>query len=445
MNALEDIYNAYLQCDGISIDSRKLKGNSLFVALRGAHADGNAFVPQAMRSGARYAIADDPSLMATEGVFVVDDALATLQELARYHRRNLQIPIIGLTGSNGKTTSKELFRAVLSTQFKTYATPGNYNNHIGVPLSILGIRPEHQIAVIEMGANHQREIEFLCTICMPDYVYITNYGLAHLEGFGGVDGIIKGKSEIYDYARQQGKTALVNCDDETQVEKSASIHQKITFGSCQSADYPISLHSTKPFVTVKFQDTLIESRLSGSYNFSNIAAAVAIGAHFGLTTEDIRKGIISYIPDNNRSQLVDTGKSRFICDAYNANPSSMEGAVKNLAEFDGVKVAILGDMYELGDYSDEAHQYIADLCQKINIDEVYLIGGYFDRVQCNACVKLPTVEIALEYFKNYDSTGKTILIKASRSMALERLYPVLGLLGGSSRQTPKDDVLKGDQ
>ena len=424
---LEDIYKAYLQCDAISIDSRKLTGNSLFVALRGSRTDGNAYVRQSLQSGARFAIADDPSLKDTEGVFVVEDALATLQELARHHRRQLRVPVIGLTGSNGKTTSKELFRAVLSQRLNTYATQGNYNNHIGVPLSVLSIRPEHQIAVIEMGANHQREIEFLCTICMPDYVYITNYGLAHLEGFGGVEGIIKGKSEIYEYARLHGKTALVNCDDEKQVEKSKGIRRIITFGSQETADYPMVLHSTKPFVSVRFCNHIIRSHLSGRYNFSNIAAAVALGALFGLSVEEIEAGIASYVPDNNRSQLIDTGRARFICDAYNANPSSMEGAVSNLAEFDGIRVAVLGDMYELGDYTDEAHQYIADLCQKLKIDEVYLIGEFFGRVKSDTWVKFPTTESAMKYFKNYDPAGKTLLIKASRSMELERLYPILGI------------------
>ena len=424
---LEDIYNAYLQCDGISIDSRALTGASLFVALRGSRVDGNAYVLQALHSGALYAIAEDPALNGNKGIFVVNDTFATLQELARYHRRQLRIPVIGLTGSNGKTTSKELFRAVLSRRFRTHATQGNFNNHIGVPISVLGIKAEHQIAVIEMGANHQKEIEFLCTISEPDYVYITNYGLAHLEGFGGVEGIIKGKSEIYEYARKNDKIALVNCDDEKQIEKSKGIRQIITFGSRDTADYPVTLHSAKPFVAVKFRDHIIESNLSGRYNFSNIAAAVALGAEFGLSIEDIKQGISSYIPDNNRSQFVDTGKARFICDAYNANPSSMEGAVHNLAEFEGIRVAVLGDMYELGDYTDEAHQYISDLCQKLNIDEVYLIGEFFSCVKNETWVKFPSTESAMEYFKNYDPNGKTLLIKASRSMALERLYPILGI------------------
>ncbi|MFN4300248.1 MAG: UDP-N-acetylmuramoyl-tripeptide--D-alanyl-D-alanine ligase [Thermaurantimonas sp.] len=428
MNSIEEIYSAYLQCDSVSFDSRKLSGKSLFVALKGSKTDGNLFVKQALDSGALFAIADDPSLQGIERVFVVADALATLQDLARHHRRQLSIPVIGLTGSNGKTTSKELFRSVFATRFSTYATRGNYNNHIGVPVSVLEIRPDHQIAVIEMGANHQREIEFLCTISMPDYVYITNYGLAHLEGFGGVEGIIKGKSEIYDYARQHGKTALVNIDDAKQVEKSAGISRIITFGTSDMADYQITLNATKPFVSVKFRDHIIESRLSGRYNFSNIAAAIALGAHFGLSIDEIAKGIAAYTPDNNRSQLVDTGKARIICDAYNANPSSMEGAVSNLAEFDGVRVAILGDMYELGDYTDEAHQYIAELCEKLAIDEVYLIGENFGRTKSNKWKKLPNTEEAIEFFKSYDPTNKTILVKASRSMALEQLYPVLGIL-----------------
>lgn len=427
MSDLQEIYKAYLQCDGVSFDSRKLSGKSLFVALKGSKTDGNQFVKQALESGALYAIADDPALSGTDRVFLVDDALRTLQELARHHRRQLSIPVIGLTGSNGKTTSKELFRSVFATRFNTYATRGNYNNHIGVPVSVLEIRPDHQIAVIEMGANHQKEIGFLCTISMPDYVYITNYGLAHLEGFGGVEGIIRGKSEIYDYARQHDKTALINIDDAKQVEKSSGISRLITFGTKDNADYKITLHATRPFVSVKFQNHIINSRLSGGYNFSNIAAAIALGAHFGLSADEISKGIASYLPDNNRSQLVDTGKARIICDAYNANPSSMEGAIHNLAEFEGVRVAILGDMYELGDYTDEAHQYIADLCEKLKIDEVYLIGEYFGRVKTNNWTKLPDTEKAIEFFKSYDPSGKTILVKASRSMALERLYPVLGL------------------
>lgn len=427
MNTIEDIYRAYLQCDSVSIDSRNLSGKSLFVALKGSKTNGNAYVKQALENGALYAIADDPTLSGLNGVFVVDDALTALQELARHHRRKLSIPVIGLTGSNGKTTSKELFRSVFSTRYNTYATRGNYNNHIGVPISVLEIRPDHQIAVIEMGANHQKEIEFLCTISMPDYVYITNYGLAHLEGFGGVEGIIKGKSEIYEYARLYNKTALVHADDARQVEKSAGIGHIITFGTNEHADYQINLHTTKPFVSVQFHDHIIQSRLSGRYNFSNIAAAVALGSHFGLSADEIARGIASYTPDNNRSQLVDTGEARIICDAYNANPSSMEGAVSNLAEFDGRRIAILGDMYELGDYTDEAHQYIADLCEKLKIDEVYLIGEYFGRVKTNKWIKLPDTHAAVKFFSNYDTANKTILVKASRSMALERLYPILGI------------------
>lgn len=427
MTPLPELYLAYLQCSDVSIDSRKLSGNSFFVALKGSQHDGNQYVKKALQEGARYALADDPVLSDCDNVFVVPDSLAALQELARYHRRQLKIPVIGLTGSNGKTTSKELFRSVLATKYNTFATPGNYNNHIGVPLSILSIHPEHEMAVIEMGANHQREIEFLCTLSMPDYVYITNYGLAHLEGFGGVEGIIKGKSEIYEYARRNDKTALVNADNTKQVENSAGIGKIITFGTSDHVDYKIQLFSTKPYVAVAFSNQIIHSRLTGTYNFSNIAAAVAIGAHFGIDIEMIKQGIQAYSPENNRSQLVETDRARFICDAYNANPSSMEGAVNNLADFDGIKVAILGDMYELGDYTDEAHQYISDLCEKVKIDEVYLIGEYFSRVKNTKWKKFKDISAALEFFKTYDTSHKNILIKASRSMALERLYPILGI------------------
>jgi len=288
------LYKLYQQHYLVDTDTRSIRKNTIFFALKGDHFNGNTFAEQALALGAKYAIVDEEAYQTKPNIILVDDVLKTLQELAQYHRNTLAIPIIGLTGSNGKTTTKELMNAVLGKKFKTQATKGNLNNHIGVPLTLLSIKPEHEIAIVEMGANHQKEIAFLCSICTPDFGYITNFGKAHLEGFGGIEGVIKGKSELYDFLKKNGKTAFVNPDDVLQVEKTENI-KSVQFNSKH-----LIFDSLTPFVKLNYQKLTIQSNLIGKYNFSNIAAAITIGAFFKISKEAIKEAIEGYIPNNNR-------------------------------------------------------------------------------------------------------------------------------------------------
>ena len=345
------LYKLYQQHYLVDTDTRNIRKNTIFFALKGDHFNGNTFAEQALALGAKYAIVDDEAYQTKPNIILVDDVLKTLQELAHYHRNTLAIPIIGLTGSNGKTTTKELMNAVLGKKFKTQATKGNLNNHIGVPLTLLSIKPEHEIAIVEMGANHQKEIAFLCSICEPDFGYITNFGKAHLEGFGGIEGVIKGKSELYDFLKKNGKTAFVNPDDTLQVEKTKNIT------SVQFNSKNLIFDGLTPFVQLNYQKLTIQSNLIGKYNFSNIAAAITIGAFFKISKEAIKEAIEDYIPNNNRSQIIQKDQNSVILDAYNANPSSMESMINSFIKLKKPnKICILGEMRELGIYSKEEHQ-----------------------------------------------------------------------------------------
>ncbi|KKN42628.1 hypothetical protein LCGC14_0711470, partial [marine sediment metagenome] len=354
------------------------------------------------------------------------DVLKTLQKLATFHRNTCSAKVIALTGSNGKTTTKELINAVLSTKYDTVATVGNLNNHIGVPLTLLSIKTDTEIAIVEMGANHQKEIEALCEIALPDFGYITNFGKAHLEGFGGEEGVIKGKSELYTFLKENNSCIFMNADDPIQFNKLGSYIKKFGFSIDKKEFYNICLVSADPFVKIKVEGQTITSKLIGNYNFTNCAAAIAMGKYFSIPLQDIKQGIEKYTPKNNRSQLVEQKGNSIILDAYNANPTSMGAALDNFHGMDAEhKIAFLGDMFELGETADNEHQAIADLAASMHFQDVYLIGKHFYRSD-TPLKQLETFEALSEYLALHPIKEKaTILIKASRGMALERILDLI--------------------
>lgn len=423
---IQHIYQAYQGCTAVSNDTRKLPHGAMYVALKGPNFDGNQFIKQALKAGARYCLSDDPAQQGPS-VINVNNTLTTLQELATHHRRQWSIPVIGLTGSNGKTTSKELLHAVLSQKYRVGYTHGNLNNHIGVPLTILNLSANSEIAIVEMGANHQGEIAQLSAIAQPDYGFITNYGKAHLEGFGGIEGIIKGKSELYDYLRSHQKTAWINCSDALQREKSEGIAARYFFGNCKNADFPVheAEISESGTVNISINNSTIKSKLTGSYNFSNLAVAAAAGKYFEVPLPLIKKGLENYSPHNNRSQLEQLDTNLVIKDYYNANPDSMEGAIRNLLELKRkAKWVILGDMFELGESSAKEHQKITDSLAHPEIESVILIGQAFAETSGVGKRFLTTPE-AVAYVQEQAPQHKTILIKGSRGMQLEKIATAL--------------------
>lgn len=418
------LYNLFLKSSGVSTDTRSIGRDSMYFALKGANFNGNAFAGQALEKGASLAIIDEEEYE-QQGTILVDDVLQSLQDLARFHREQLQIPVIGLTGSNGKTTTKELMHAVLSSRFNTLATSGNLNNHIGVPLSLLRIGKAHEIAIIEMGANHQGEIAMLSDLCQPDIGYITNFGKAHLEGFGGIEGVIKGKSELYTYLRQHHKTVLVNTDDERQFSLSQGI-RSLKFGSGAEANFSFTKGiAASPTLSIRYGEVEIQSQLSGDYNFSNLAAAISLGLHFGIDIQKIKEAIEKYQPSNNRSQISRTERNLLLIDTYNANPSSMEVALQNFRQADfPAKWVILGDMFELGEYAESEHARIAKLAQEGNFEKCILIGREFSKQKVD-CLQFDSTEEAMNYLKEEAPEARSILLKGSRSMKLETLIPHL--------------------
>ncbi|RYU89404.1 UDP-N-acetylmuramoyl-tripeptide--D-alanyl-D-alanine ligase [Mucilaginibacter terrigena] len=444
---IEQLYQLYLQHPVISTDTRKIAPGSLFFALKGDKFDANTFAEQAIEAGAAYAVIDNAEYALGEKFLLVDDVLTALQDLARHHRSQLGIPVIGLTGTNGKTTTKELINAVLSQRFKTLATQGNLNNHIGVPLTILTIDSSHQMAVIEMGANHQKEIALLCTIAQPTHGLITNVGKAHLEGFGGVEGVKKGKGELYDYlarSESQGdgksvsRIAFVNSDDKTllEMQEARELSNVVYYGKNTYSDNLVSgkLLDNSPFLTLKWHDRKsssynVKSQLTGSYNLDNILAAICIGCFFGLDSDEINQGIEGYQPKNNRSQITKTATNTLICDFYNANPSSMFVAIENMDKVQAShKVMILGDMFEMGAESAVEHTSVIKKAMGAQVDERIFIGKDFSsqqtEVENTALINTTfylTAEDAIIGLKQNPITNATILIKGSRGMALERL------------------------
>ena len=421
---IADIHNLFLKSTGISTDTRSLQKGNLFIALSGENFNGNKFAQQAEEKGAIAVIIDDINYQSPKSI-LVDDTLNTLQNLANFHRNQLNIPIIALTGSNGKTTTKELINAVLSKKYNTTATKGNLNNHIGVPLTLLSMDKSTEIGIVEMGANNFKEIETLARIAAPDYGYITNFGKAHLEGFGDINGVIKAKTELYEYLRNNKKTVFINADNDTQLEKAKEIKQ-YTFSEQKNTNCNISFTEANPNVIVNYNTTTIKSNLIGSYNFSNIAAAISIGTHFNVNSSAIKEAIENYTPTNNRSQILIKESNKIILDAYNANPTSMMAALENFNKLSAKnKVLFIGDMFELGKEAQEEHQKIVDYITQSKISDCYILGENFKKTTHSKNIQSYNNFEALKAVFKENIKNSTILIKGSRGMALERILDIL--------------------
>ncbi|MDR0227709.1 MAG: UDP-N-acetylmuramoyl-tripeptide--D-alanyl-D-alanine ligase [Flavobacteriaceae bacterium] len=424
---INELYQCFLLCDGISTDTRNIKPNSIFFALKGDNFDANEFAQEALDKGAAFVVMDNKKLVTdSKKMLLVPNALGALQHLAKHHRQQLGLPIIALTGSNGKTTTKELIYTVLSQKYNTKATIGNLNNHIGVPLTLLSFDENTDIGIVEMGANHLNEISILCEIAQPDFGYITNFGKAHLEGFGGFEGVIKGKSELYNYLEDNHKMAFANIDDPRQDAKTMTF-SRFTFGEDSEANLTIDSYSAQPNATVTVNGIEITSQLTGIYNATNIGAAIAFGTFFNVSIEDIKTAIATYTPNNNRSQWVEQANAKILLDAYNANPSSMAAAITNFTQLETTlpKVVILGDMFELGKESSKEHKQLIDNLLDSKLTEIYLIGGEFfkQQIENKTLHFYPTFESFVEALtaNNVILSTKQILIKGSRGMALERI------------------------
>ena len=426
----KDLYNIFLQHPVITTDSRKIPEKSLFFALKGESFNGNDFALEAIQKGAAHSIVDEDKYETSPSCIVVEDVLYTLQELAKYHRQQFDIPVIAITGTNGKTTTKELTREVLATTYRVLATEGNLNNHIGVPLTLLRLKPEIDIAIIEMGANHQGEIEFLSSITQPTHGIITNIGKAHLEGFGGFEGVIKTKTELYNYLRKAGGTAFINSDNALLTKHSKGI-TTIKYGTDGNIPLQGKYLPENIFVSaeIQFQDTLliVNSMLFGKYNLENILASASIGQYFQVPPEKIKTAIEAYNPVNNRSQIKKTAKNLLILDAYNANPSSMQLAILHFASTPyHEKSVIIGDMLELGDESDDEHLNLIKLLTTQRFKRIYLVGPILTRL-CTETKWLcfQDSDLAAMWFDHHKLEGETILIKGSRGIRLEKLVDML--------------------
>lgn len=425
---IDKLHSLFLTCRGASTDTRKITKGDMFFALKGDSFNGNAFAQLALDQGAKYLVIDDNDYAHLPQTILVNNVLKTLQELATFHRIYLKVPIISLTGSNGKTTTKELINAILSQKYNTTATIGNLNNHIGVPLTLLSMTSDTEIGIVEMGANHQKEIDFLSNIALPDYGLITNFGKAHLEGFGGVEGVIKGKSELYSHLITNGKLIFINKQDPIQVDKTKDA-KTFSFGSKGSnCDIQIDCIEAQPYVYVSFNNLTIKSHLLGEYNFSNIAAAIAIGSYFKVESALIKKAIENYMPANNRSQVLEKQTNKIVLDAYNANPTSMKAALLNFEKLhDKIKIAFLGDMFELGKDAEKEHQSIVDLASTLLLDKVILIGENFygTKIVSPKVMVFKSFEDFKTQFNLSDITNAALLIKGSRGMAMERILDLL--------------------
>jgi len=421
---LNQIHHLFLESSGTSTDTRNIKQNSLFFALKGDNFNGNTFAHQALKRGARYAIIDEAVQPTDERFILVTDVLETLQALARFHREQLGLSIIALTGSNGKTTTKELIHAVLKPHFKTVATVGNLNNHIGVPLTLLSMTTDTQIGVVEMGANHAKEIAFLCEIAQPNMGYITNFGKAHLEGFGSEEGVVNAKSELYDYLKAHSGLIILNSDDAKQVSQVGTYDSTYTFSETSETAVNVKLTDTQPFLSVTFKESIIKTNLIGVYNFHNIAAALTIGVYHKLTSLQLKEGIEAYVPANNRSQIIQQNSNEILLDAYNANPSSMEVALEN---FKGIqnqnKLAILGDMFELGTASAKEHLEVINKGVLAKNCTFYFVGShFFEQNKAHPNFKFfETFHDLQLHLENITISNTSILIKGSRGMALEQV------------------------
>ena len=425
---IKKLYNAFLNSNGISTDTRTLKKGDLFFALSGPNFNGNHFVKKALEKGASFVVIDNSdSIDLGSNVFVVNNSLRTLQDLATFHRKKINIPIIAITGSNGKTTTKELIREVLSESYNVLATEGNLNNNIGVPLTLLNLKRKHEIGIIEMGANHLNEIELLSSISLPNWGYITNFGKAHLEGFGSKEGVIQGKSELYKHIKLKNGQVLINGDDAEQIKQTRN-QKVVRFGIEEINDFKISYRSNEKDLQVQYKGINFKSPLYGDYNLTNIAASIAFGVIFKVDLIHIKNAIEEYKSKNNRSQKLIINKVPYILDAYNANPSSMQVALNAFAENQAeTKTVILGDMLELGDYTKNEHKNILNLCLKLNFKEIFTIGNNFKSISINSnkIFRFEKIKNFKEYFKKNNIVIDSVLIKGSRFLQLESLIPFL--------------------
>ncbi len=420
----------FLECSGACTDTRSISKDSMFFALKGPNFDANSFALEALEKGARCAVVDDAGIPSSDRIIHVPDVLLALQDLARAYRRRYDIPVIAITGSNGKTTTKELIHAVLERDRPTLATTGNLNNHIGVPLTLLRLEEKHRIAIIEMGANKVGDIAELTAIAEPTHGMITNIGKAHLEGFGGYEGVVKAKTEMYAFIDGQGGTLFVHAEDELLMQRSEGI-DRITYGRTGNAGTSGDAVGAGPFLEVAFAGKdgnayHVNTKLIGSYNLPNVMAAVAIGQHFGVADQDIAEALTAYTPSNNRSQFIDTGRNHVIMDAYNANPSSMKAALENFAGMasERKKVAIIGGMKELGDASSQEHRAIIDLVDRSGLEAIYVGSEFMEHAGPGLNV-YPDAASALRELGNKPLLGHLVLVKGSRGTALEKLIPAL--------------------
>ena len=414
------LYGLYQQNPSVVTDTRKIKKGDIFFALKGPSYNGNVYAKEAIDRGAAFSIVDDPAF-AGEKIILVDDVLTTLQQLAAKHRSTFSIPFLAITGSNGKTTTKELVHAVLSKKYRTSTTAGNFNNHIGIPLTILAIEPNTEIAVIEMGANHLLEIRDYCTYANPSHGLITNIGKAHIEGFGSEEGVKKGKGELFDHLRKTGGTAFVYTDQDALVELSSGILKTVTYGT-KGADVTAKASTGGMQLQVTVDDSvIIQTRLTGDYNLPNVIAAVAIGRFFKVSDEDIKNALEAYTPTNSRSQLIEENGNKIIMDAYNANPSSMKAAIENFAALPGSdKILILGSMAEMGESSAAEHATLVNLIGKYKWKQVVLVGEDFVDLP-EDYLHFDTSESARAWYKTQSFSNTSVLVKGSRSQKMEKV------------------------
>lgn len=426
---MDRLYALYKQYPKVQTDTRSLAPNELFFALKGPSFNGNVFARKALEMGAAGVIIDEPIGIEGENIFLVDNVLETLQALALHHRRQFKIPFIAITGSNGKTTTKELLHAVLSSTYTTYTTKGNLNNHIGVPLTILSIKDDAAMAIIEMGANHQKEIEGYCRIALPTHGIINNCGKAHLEGFGGVEGIRKGKGELFDFLALNHGTAFINARLDYLFNMSSAIKNKIFYGG-DGNSFEASVYQSEPLLALeikseKWGTQKVFTQLVGAYNQPNIEAAICVGDYFGIAFESIKRAIEAYLPDNARSQLIKKGSNTIILDAYNANPSSMQAAIENFShQQSGNKYMFLGGMMELGEESIAEHQSLVNMIKTTGINNVVLVGGDFAHVEHNRTYLTDAAQAA-DWIRQNSPSNALILIKGSRGIKMEKLLDSL--------------------
>ena len=422
--SIEDLYKIYTENPDIETDTRKIKNGNIFFALKGPHFNGNNFAERALEDGASYCVCDEKLTITDNRIIYVEDVLKTLQQLAKHHRQQLNIPFIAITGSNGKTTTKELVHEVLSTTYKCYTTKGNLNNHIGIPLTILSIKNDAEIAVIEMGANHLNEIEDYCLYTQPTHALITNCGKAHLEGFGGEEGVKKGKGELYSYILKTNGTVFINNDYDYLVNMSAGINNKISYGSIEATYVGKALeekHLLKVEIIKGANIKTIQTQLAGNYNLPNVMSAVCIGKYFKVADEKIKNALEAYVPTNSRSQIIKKDTNTVLLDAYNANPSSMKVAIENFANMEGAnKIVILGGMMELGEESLAEHAGLIEILSHYSWKQVVVAGKDFTNLPPYVLRFNDATEIAA-WFKEQHFKNATILIKGSRSMAMEKV------------------------